>query len=63
MHTFDPLCVFKGFTGRKPGNTQWDYSLLSLNDQWIGLGDSTELSLVGLSHSSAGAGEYFFRER
>jgi hypothetical protein len=33
MHTFDPLCVFKWFTGRKPGNTQRDDFLLSLNDQ------------------------------
>jgi hypothetical protein len=33
MHTFDPLCVSKWFTGCKPGNTQWDDSLLSLNDQ------------------------------
>jgi hypothetical protein len=33
MHTFDPLYVPKSFTGCKPGNTQWDDSLLSLNDQ------------------------------
>jgi hypothetical protein len=33
MHTFDPLCVFKWFTGCKPDNTQWDDSLLSLNNQ------------------------------
>jgi hypothetical protein len=33
MHTFDPLCVVKWFTGCKPGNTQQDTSLLSLNDQ------------------------------
>jgi hypothetical protein len=33
MHTLDPLCVFMLFTGCKPGNTQRDDSLLSLNDQ------------------------------
>jgi hypothetical protein len=49
MHTFDPLGVFKWFTGCKPGNTQRDDSLLSLNDQMNCLGDSTELSRMGLS--------------
>jgi hypothetical protein len=33
MYTFDPLCDVKLFTGCKPDNTQWDTSLLSLNDQ------------------------------
>jgi hypothetical protein len=33
MHTFDPLCVSKWFTGCKPGDTQRDGSLLLLNDQ------------------------------
>jgi hypothetical protein len=33
MHSFDPLCVSKWFTGCKPGNTQRDTSLLSRNDQ------------------------------
>jgi hypothetical protein len=33
MHTFDPLCVSKWFTGCKPGNTQRDDPLLLLNDQ------------------------------
>jgi hypothetical protein len=33
MHTFDTLYVFKRFTGCKPGNTQRDDSLLTLNDQ------------------------------
>jgi hypothetical protein len=53
MHTFDPLYVPKWFTGCKPGNTQQDDSLLSLHEKWSGLGDSTELSRVGLSHLSA----------
>jgi hypothetical protein len=44
------MCVSSDFTGRKPGNTQRDDSLLSLNDQMEWLGDSTELSRMGLSH-------------
>jgi hypothetical protein len=48
MHTFNPLYVFKWFTGRKPGNTQRNdyYRLMT---KWSGLGDSTELSWMGLS--------------
>jgi hypothetical protein len=52
MHTFDPLCVSKLFTGCKPGNTQRDGSLLSLMTKWSGLGDSTELSRMGLSQGA-----------
>jgi hypothetical protein len=33
MHTFDPLYNVKWFTECKPGNSQRDTSLLSLNDQ------------------------------
>jgi hypothetical protein len=48
MHTFDPLCDFKWFTGCKPGNTQRMVLYYRLMTKWSGLGDSTELSRVGL---------------
>jgi hypothetical protein len=50
MHSFDPLCVSKRFTGRKPDNTQRMLLYYSLMTEWSGLGDSTESSRVGLSH-------------
>jgi hypothetical protein len=49
MHTFGPLCDFKWFTGCKPDNTQRDGSYYRLMTKWSGLGDSTELSPMGLS--------------
>jgi hypothetical protein len=49
MHSFDPLCVPSDLPGVNPAILNRMLLYYRLMTKWSGLGDSTELSLVGLS--------------
>jgi hypothetical protein len=50
MHTFDPLCVFSSdLLGFDPTTLNVLILYYRLRTKWSGLGDSTELSRMGLS--------------
>jgi hypothetical protein len=50
MHSFDPLCVPSDLPGVNPATLNEILLYCRLMTKWSGLGDSTELSRVGLSH-------------
>jgi hypothetical protein len=50
MHSFDPLCVPSDLPGVNPAILNGMLLYYRLMTKWSGLGDSTELSRVGLSH-------------
>jgi hypothetical protein len=49
MHMFDPLCVSSDLPGVNPETLNGMILYYLLITKWNGLGDSTELSQVGLS--------------
>jgi hypothetical protein len=49
MHTFDPLCVPSDLPGVNPATLNGMVLYYRLMTKWSGLGDSTDLSRVGLS--------------
>jgi hypothetical protein len=50
MHTFDPLCVFSSdLPGFDPTTLNGMIVYCHLMTKWNGLGNSTELSRMGLS--------------
>jgi hypothetical protein len=49
MHTFDPLCVPSDLPGVNLATLNEILIYYRLMTKWSGLGDSTELSRVGLS--------------
>jgi hypothetical protein len=49
MHMFDPLCVSSDLPGVNPATLNGMILYYRLMTKWSGLGDSTELSLMGLS--------------
>jgi hypothetical protein len=51
MHSFDPLCVPSDLPGVNPATLNGMLLYYRLMTKWSGLGDSTELSRVGLSQS------------
>jgi hypothetical protein len=54
MHTFDPLCVFsRDLPGVNPTTLNGMIFYYQLMTKWSGLGDSTELSRMGLSQKLA----------
>jgi hypothetical protein len=54
MHTFDPLCVFSSdLPGFDPATLNGIILYYRLMTKWSGLGDSTELSQMGLPHSTS----------
>jgi hypothetical protein len=59
MHTFDPLCVPSDLPGVNLATLNEILIYYRLMTKWSGLGDSTELSRVGLSHWSYLSIEYF----
>jgi hypothetical protein len=50
MHSFDPLCVPSDLPGANPATLNGMLLYYRLMTKWSGLGDSTELSRVGLSY-------------
>jgi hypothetical protein len=54
MHTFDPLCMSSDLPGVNPATLNGMILYCRLMTKWSGLGDSTELSRVGLSHRPRG---------
>jgi hypothetical protein len=52
MHTFDPLCVSSNLPGVNPATLNGMILYYRLMTKWSGLGDSTELSQMGLSHTT-----------
>jgi hypothetical protein len=50
MHSFDPLCVPSDLPGVDTATLNGMLLYCRLMTKWSGLGDSTELSRVGLSH-------------
>jgi hypothetical protein len=51
MHSFDPLCVPSDLPGVNPATLNGMLLYYRLMTKWSGLGDSTELSRVGVSHA------------
>jgi hypothetical protein len=49
MQTFDPLCVSSDLPGVNPTTLNGVILYYRLMTKWSGLGDSTELSRMGLS--------------
>jgi hypothetical protein len=49
MHTFDPLCVSSDLLCVNPATLNRMILYYRLMTKWSGLGDSTELSRMGLS--------------
>jgi hypothetical protein len=49
MHTFDPLCLSSDLPGVNPETLNGMVLYYRLMTKWSGLGDSTELSRIGLS--------------
>jgi hypothetical protein len=49
MHTFDPLCVLSDLASVNPATLNGMILYYRLMTKWSGLGDSTELSQMGLS--------------
>jgi hypothetical protein len=49
MHTFDPLCVSSDLPGVNPATLNRMIPYYHLMTKWSCLGDSTELSWMGLS--------------
>jgi hypothetical protein len=52
MHTFDPLYVSSDLPGVNPAKLNEMILYYRLVTKWSGLGDSTELSRMGLLHPS-----------
>jgi hypothetical protein len=52
MHTFDPLCVSSDLPGVNPATLNGMILYYRLMTKWSGLGDSTKLFRMGLSHPS-----------
>jgi hypothetical protein len=51
MHTFDPPVLASDLPGVKPATLNGIILYYRLMTEWSGLGDSMELSRMGLSHS------------
>jgi hypothetical protein len=52
MHSFDPLCVPSDLPGVNPTTLNGILLYCRLMTKWSGLGDSTELSRMGLSQAA-----------